>query len=245
MKKKQDQIAEAANIIIGIMLMIMGTLTLHSQGKSIHHLWESQLTEFVSKDGKVNYKSWKNERRVLDNYISVLAENFPKANWQKNDLLAYWINAYNALTVQLILDHYPLNSIKDIPKRWSLEVFTAGGETYSLNDIEHKILRKLDEKRIHFAINCASASCPNLYREAFKGAKLDYQLETVTRKFFQDPTKNRFEDDKVRLSKILLWFIQDFGFKKEKLAFISRYSPTALNTDVSIRYLPYDWTLNE
>jgi len=238
-------VGAAANIRIGIMLMVMGTLTLHAQGKSIHDLWESQLTEFVSKDGKVNYKAWKNERRVLDDYISVLAENSPKANWKKNDLLAYWINAYNALTVQLILDHYPLNSIKDIPKRWSLEVFTAGGETYSLNDIEHKILRKLDEKRIHFAINCASASCPNLYREAFKGAKLEYQLETVTRKFFQDPTKNRFEDDKVRLSKILLWFIQDFGFKKEKLAFISRYSPTPLNTDVSIRYLPYDWTLNE
>ena len=215
------------------------------QGKSRHDLWEAQLQKFVSTDGKVDYVAWGKERDLLDNYILSLSETPPKPLWHKNDLLAYWINAYNALTVQLILDHYPVKSIKDIPKRWSIPVFTTGEESYSLGDIEHKILRKLDEKRIHFAINCASASCPNLYRSAFRGAKLEYQLETVTRQFFQDRTKNQFESDRIRLSKILLWFIMDFGFKKEKLAFISKYSPIPIDSDISIRYLPYDWSLNE
>ena len=181
----------------------------------------------------------------MDNYIDILAENPPQENGSKNDLLAYWINAYNALTVQLILDHYPVESIKDISKPWETPLFTAGETDYTLGDIEHEILRKQDENRIHFAINCASASCPNLYRSAFKGAKLEYQLETVTRQFFHDPSKNIFESDKIQLSKILLWFIMDFGFKKEKLAFLSRYSPVPLDSNVRIRYLPYDWSLNE
>ena len=238
--------AGAAVKILGLFLLAAGlTQPLHAQGKSRHDLWESQLQKFVSKDGKVNYKAWGKDRKALDNYIAILAENPPTENSIKNDLLAYWINAYNALTVQLILDHYPIESIKDLSKPWSRTVFTAAGVSYSLGDIEHEILRKQDEKRIHFAINCASASCPKLYRSAFKGAQLEYQLETVTRAFFQDPSKNSFESDTIQLSKILLWFIKDFGFKKEKLAFLSRYSPVPLDSNVRIRYLPYDWSLNE
>jgi hypothetical protein len=235
----------AVNVFRFFLLAFLMAQPLAAQGKSRHDLWENQLQKFVSKDGKLNYKAWKQERSALDNYIDILAENPPQKNGSKNDLLAYWINAYNALTVQLILDHYPVESIKDISKPWETPLFTAGETDYTLGDIEHEILRKQDENRIHFAINCASASCPNLYRSAFKGAKLEYQLETVTRQFFHDPSKNIFESDKIQLSKILLWFIMDFGFKKEKLAFLSRYSPVPLDSNVRIRYLPYDWSLNE
>jgi len=237
--------AVAARTFALVLCTFLGTSSALGQGKSRHDLWENQLQRFVSPDGKVNYSAWVQDHEGLDNYIGLLAQNPPQAQWPKNDLLAFWINAYNALTVQLVLDHYPIESIKDIPSRWSIPLFTAGGETYSLNDIEHKILRKQNEKRIHFAINCASVSCPNLYRSAFKGAQLEYQLEAVTRAFFQNPSKNSFEANSIRLSKILLWFTFDFGFKKEKLAFIARYSPIPLDDKVSLRYLPYDWSLNE
>ena len=228
-----------------VLWALLGSFSLLAQSKSRHDLWESQLQKFVSTEGKVNYAAWQKERGLLDTYLQVLSETPPQPRWPKNDLLAYWINAYNALTVQLILDYYPVKSIKDIPKRWSIPVFATGGVSYTLGDIEHKILRKQDEKRIHFAINCASVSCPNLYRSAFKGAKLEYQLETVTRQFFHDKSKNQFESDRILLSKILLWFIVDFGFKKEKLEFLSRYSPIPIDSEVRIRYLPYDWSLNE
>lgn len=252
--------------LLGLWAFCMGTPLLHAQGKSRHALWESQLERFVSRDGKVNYAAWQKDREPLDAYIEQLAVAPPQPLWPKNDLLAYWINAYNALTVQLILDHYPVKSIKDIPSRWSIPVFTtrtpsptnnkdsdANGhkdedgleKTYSLGDIEHKILRKQGEKRIHFAINCASVSCPNLYRSAFTGSKLEYQLETVTRQFFHDQSKNQFEAETIKISKILLWFIMDFGLKKEKLRFLSRYSPIPLDANVRIRYQPYDWSLNE
>ena len=238
-------VGAAAKNCLTVGLFLLLVCSLQGQGKSRHDLWETQLQAFVSTDGRVNYPAWSKKRHLLDNYIQALSEATPQSNWQKNDILAYWINAYNALTVQLIIDHYPVKSIKDIPKRWSIPVFTIGEKSYSLGDIEHKILRKQNEKRIHFAINCASTSCPNLYRSAFKGSQLDYQLETVTRQFFRDTSKNKFESDRIRLSKILLWFIMDFGFKKEKLAFLSRYAPIPIHSDVSIRYLPYDWSLNE
>ena len=112
--------AGAAVKILGLFLLAAGLAQpLHAQGKSRHDLWESQLQKFVSKDGKVNYKAWGKDRKALDNYIAILAENPPTENSIKNDLLAYWINAYNALTVQLILDHYPIESIKDLSKPWS------------------------------------------------------------------------------------------------------------------------------
>ena len=142
------------------LLMLLFSLSVVAQ-KSIHNLWTAALQEHVDDDGNVNYKSWKEDSTYLDNYIQTLEDNPPAEVWSKNDSLAYFINAYNAVTVKLILDNYPLKSIKNLITPWRLKRFTLDGKKISLNDIEHEILRKMNEPRIHFAINCASASCQN------------------------------------------------------------------------------------
>ena len=143
------------------LFLFLFTVSLTAQ-KNIHHRWNSMLQTYVSDDGKVNYKDWMNDRDNLDAYIQTLASTPLLESDSKNAKLAYWINAYNALTVQLILKHYPLKSIKEIKQPWDTTCFNIGEKSYTLGDIEHKILRKMDEPRIHIAINCASASCPTL-----------------------------------------------------------------------------------
>ena len=225
------------------LFLFLFTVSLTAQ-KNIHHRWNSMLQTYVSDDGKVNYKDWMKDRDNLDAYIQTLASTPLLESDSKNAKLAYWINAYNALTVQLILKHYPLKSIKEIKQPWDTTCFSIGEKSYTLGDIEHKILRKMDEPRIHFAINCASASCPNLLNRAFQEKQLESQLVEVTESFLKDPTKNKINSDQLELSKIFLWFGKDFGSKAERLSFIEAYSGVRLDRP-KIDYLSYDWSLNE
>ena len=212
--------------------------------KNIHHRWNTQLQKYVSETGQVDYQSWQKDQAPLIAYLNTLAQFPPQEEDSKNQKLAYWINAYNALTVLLILENYPLNSIKDIQSPWDQNVFQIGDKNYSLGDIEHKILRKMDEPRIHFAINCASGSCPKLANRAYQEKQLEQQLAKATQDFLRDPTKNYLLKDRLELSKIFLWFGRDFGNKKELLEFISTYSGIKLDQP-KIDYKPYDWKLNE
>ena len=125
------------------LFLFLFTVSLTAQ-KNIHHRWNSMLQTYVSDDGKVNYKDWMNDRDNLDAYIRTLASTPLLESDSKNAKLAYWINAYNALTVQLILKHYPLKSIKEIKQPWDTTCFSIGEKSYTLGDIEHKILRKMD-----------------------------------------------------------------------------------------------------
>lgn len=229
--------------ILSTLLLFILCFPLHAQ-KNINHRWDSQLQQYVSETGQVNYKAWQADQAPLAAYINTLGQFPPREDASREHKLAYWINAYNALTVQLILKNYPVKSIKDISSPWDNKCFTAGGKTYSLGDIEHKILRKMNEPRIHFAINCASASCPKLLNRAFQEKQLEQQLETVTRDFINDTSKNKIQKNQLSLSKIFLWFGKDFGSKTERLTFIERYSETPLERP-KIDYLPYDWSLNE
>jgi hypothetical protein len=207
-------------------------------------LWEQQLAAYVSAEGIVNYAAWKKKSGLLSDYIQVLQENPPQSNWPKAELLAYWINAYNALTVQLILKHYPIKSIQDIRNPWKQEVFSIGKTTYTLDAIEHDILRKMEEPRIHFAINCASTSCPKLAQKPYSAIGLEAQLQKATKDFLCDPKRNKITTDSVYLSKIFLWFGADFGSKKERLEWISKQTGIDV-TKARIRYFSYDWSLNE
>ena len=141
-----------------------------------HEIWNGLVQKYASKDGKVNYKGFIQDSVLFNKYLTILKNNHPNdKNWNEAEQLAYWINAYNAYTVKLIIDNYPLKSIKDIKKGlpfinsvWDIKFIKIEGATYDLNNIEHSILRtKYNEPRIHFAINCASFSCPNLRPEAF------------------------------------------------------------------------------
>ena len=210
-----------------------------------HQKWHVLLQKHVSATGKVNYKGFKNDAKDLKTYLAELAANMPQKSWSKNDVLAYWINAYNAYTVQLILDHYPVKSIKDINDPWGKKWFTLGTKKYSLEAIEHEILRKMNEPRIHFAINCASFSCPNLSNEAFTAEKLEKQLEAAAKSFVNDATKNTIAADKIEISKIFDWFASDFKTKGSMIEFLNQYSAVKISKNVKVKYKDYNWSLNE
>ncbi len=211
-----------------------------------HKAWDVLLKEYVDKDGLVDYEGFLNSKTELADYINYLSENIPNEKWTIQEQLAYYINLYNALTVNLILENYPTSSIKDISKPWKKTAITLNGTNFSLGDIEHDILRKMDEPRIHFAINCASYSCPILLNEAFTVAKLEMQLEQVTKSFING-NKNEINPSNPKLSRIFKWYKKDFKIngKADVIAFVNQFSDVKINENASIEYLDYNWNLNK
>ena len=210
-----------------------------------HEKWTDLLQQYVDEVGNVDYKSWQKNTDAIEAYIKLLEENPPQDGWSKPEKLAYWINAYNACTVKLILDHYPLKSILLLVNPWRRDVIEIHGEHLDLNHIEHEILRKMDTPQIHFAINCASRSCPNLEQQAYETHTLYEQLNHATQKFLNDHSKNNLNKSQIKLSKIFKWFEEDFQYHGSVLDFINLYIETPLKSDHPIRYHRYDWTLNE
>ena len=230
--------------LVFFLTLCFSTLMLHAQ-KNIHELWTNELQRYVDKQGNVNYETWKKNPQKLVDYLKTLEENPPQEYWTKNDSLAYFINVYNAATVKLILDNYPLKSIRHLITPWRFKVFQLHDKKVSLNHIEHEILRKMNEPRIHFAINCASASCPKLLNKAFYSHTMGKQLKKATIEFINDPKRNQITKDKLYLSRIFQWFAKDFGTKKERLAFINKHAQQPIDTHAKVKFLNYDWQLNE
>jgi len=224
-----------------------GTQTqITTDGKTIDHKqWNDLLQKHVSSKGNVDYEGFQKDAATLQSYLNLLAKNLPEKSWSKNAVLAYWINAYNAYTVKLILDNYPIKSIKKIDSPWDATFFTLGNKKYSLGEIEHKILRKMNEPRIHFAINCASFSCPNLANEAYTETELEKQLETAAKSFVNDKTKNTITPDKIEISSIFDWFSADFKTKGTLIDFLNKYSTIKINNSAKVKYKDYNWNLNE
>jgi len=225
-----------------------------------HSVFDRLLRSYVDDSGFVNYGAWKSrDEETLRNYLKSLYK-VPADLLGRSEALAFWINAYNALTIQGILEFYPIQSIRDKVNRilgfniWDDYPMTVNGKAYSLNDIEHKILRKMGEPRIHFAIVCASVGCPKLHSQAYTGRNLDAQLEAQAIHFFAQ--QRNFRIDRARktvyLSSILDWFGEDFGgTDRAKLDFVSKYLSEAKDRDflrskgLKVKYLDYDWSLNE
>ena len=210
-----------------------------------HSLWTKILQEHVSDSGNVNYKSIKANKIELDHYLHQLSENSPKDTWSKNELLAYWINAYNAFTIKLILDNYPTNSIKDIKNPWDKKFIKINNKLVSLNYIEHDVLRKMNEPRIHFAIVCASYSCPKLLNKAYESSTLETQLTIAVKSFLTDTSKNKISKNEVQLSKIFKWFDKDFKKNGTLIDFLNNYSDETISMKAKINYKNYNWDLNE
>ncbi len=210
-----------------------------------HQSWNTLLSKHVSKDGTVNYKGFKQDRVAFKAYLNKLGKNMPTQDWSKKDKLAYWMNVYNAFTVKLIIDNYPIKSIKDIKNPWDLRFFKLGKKWYTLNDVEHRILRKMGDPRIHFGINCASFSCPPLLNKAFTAQNVDQQLEKLTTAFINDPKQNTITTTKIQLSKIFLWFSKDFKKAGSLIDFLNKYSKVAISKNAKRSFKSYDWTLNE
>jgi len=219
-----------------------------------HDSWNSLLQKHVDKEGWVDYDGFAGDQAELNAYLELLRQNHPtKEKWTSDERLAYWINAYNAFTVQLILNHAPINSIKDIAgsipfvnSPWDIRFISIEGNNYDLNNIEHNILRKeFMEPRIHFAINCASASCPLLLNEAFVAHKIEAQLETAAIAFVNDSNRNKISPDVIEISKIFSWFKGDFTKDSSLIDFLNKYSETKINEKAKIEHLDYDWSLNQ
>ncbi|MEJ2584173.1 MAG: DUF547 domain-containing protein [Robiginitalea sp.] len=211
-----------------------------------HKVWDQLLKKYVSPDGWVDYRGFDEDREALISYLEILGDHSPTALWGRETVLAYYINLYNAATVLLILEHYPLESIRDIPRPWGKKRIQIGDQRYSLGEIEHEILRKMGDPRIHFAINCASLSCPKLLAQAYAEETLESQLEEVARGFINDPSRNDFSGEKPRLSRIFKWYRKDFTTRKTSLIdFLNRYLPVPLPAKAQVSYLPYNWALNK
>jgi len=212
-----------------------------------HQIWNRLLKSNVNEIGVVNYQGFAKNQAQLESYLQLLSENTPDDTWSKQEAMAYWINAYNAFTVKLILRYYPIESIMKINhgKAWDLEFIELGGKSYTLNQIEHEILRPTyQDPRIHFAVNCASFSCPILLNEAFTAENLEKLLDQQARHFINNPDKNTITADKLELSKLFKWYAEDFTKDGSLIEFLNQYSTTPINSTAKVTYKEYDWSLN-
>lgn len=239
-----------------LLLFLMLPLFVRAGSPPSHAIWDGLLKKYVNTQGLVNYTGVKRDEGLLNQYLDLLSRTPPAPTWSVNETMAYWINAYNAFTVKLIPNHYPLKSIKDIGPAvqipfvntpWTEKFFTIGGKKMSLDNIEHGTLRKqFTDPRIHFALVCAARSCPRLRNEAYTPARLAGQLNEQGLYFLNDPAKNAVTPGRASLSKLFDWYSGDFEKNSRSVVYwVNRYSQTKINADTPVSYLDYDWRLNE
>ncbi len=230
----------------------------------LHSQWSTVLKKYQIADGKIRYELLKKDVATdkghpLSTYLADIQKVTQSQynGWAAPERMAFLINAYNAFTVKLIIDHYPVQSIKKIrgflKGPWGIEFFSLlDGSIKKLDPIEHDILRpQFKDYRVHAAVNCASLSCPRLHPEAFVGSKLNAQLETAFVQFLSDPTRNRFgvAEKKLYLSEIFKWFDEDFETAGGYLRVIESKGPAnakeVIQKGGKVEWLDYDWSLND
>jgi len=249
------------NIGIAVFLALVSCVS----GTIDHGLFTQVLQDHVEA-GRVEYAALGEDER-LDQYLAQLAAIDLETLTSANERMALWINAYNAYTLKLVADAYPIDSIHNLAtggmvigwliKRtaWDIRFAKVGGREYTLNEIEHDILRpEFQDARIHFAIVCAAVSCPLLRTEAYEPERLGEQLDEEGRRFLGDPSRNSFdlESRRARISKIFSWFEEDFGRRDaEVIRYLATFAPAAVAADMAasaddwrVGYQPYDWSLN-
>jgi hypothetical protein len=227
------------------------------------------------RSSQVNYKAFAQDRAALKSYLDSLSRVSETEfnGWTKAQRMAFLVNAYNGFTLELILQHYPVKSIKDIggtfDNRWKRKFFKLLGQDSYLDKIEHEILRKpgaYNEPRVHYGVNCASIGCPALREEAFVADRLTAQLEEQAVRFLSDRTRNRFANGKLEVSMIYKWFDEDWekGYTgvdgktpaiKSREEYFARYAKLLADSPadqaliasgkVPITHLDYDWSIND
>jgi hypothetical protein len=229
------------------LVLLIAAILVFTRLSAQNSLFNNLLQAHVTKDGIVDYASFNNKK--LNTYLSYLEKTTPKVFWSDNRQKAFWINAYNAYTIKIILENYPVKSIKDIKENgktvWKIPFAKVGGKTYTLDDIEHKILlKKLFDPRIHVGLNCAANSCPKLENVAFTERNIEATLENLMTAFINDMTSNKITKHNIQISSIFDWFQKDFTRSNTLIGYLNTYSKTKINSDSEISYLKYDWSLN-
>ena len=232
-----------------------GLQSIASSGTAVDNGLYGELLKKYVRDGKVDYAGFKTEEAKLDRYLKIL-ENVDPGILSRNEQFAFYINAYNAWTIKLILSGYPgVTSIKDLgsllKSPWKKKIVRIDGKVITLDHVEHEILRpRYKDPRVHFAINCAAKSCPPLRPEPFNGNILDRQLDDSTRSFINNPQSYRLDDSELYVSRIFKWFSEDFN--EDIFGFFLKYATGNLKKELKskserivVKYLGYDWSLNE
>lgn len=219
--------------------------------------YQNRISKYISvREGLVDYKQLKIHSRGISNFLETSSNVQKKEyeNWNKDQQLAFLINLYNVSTIKLILDNYPIKSIKDIESPWDKEFIDYLGSKISLNTLEHQIIRKeFDDPRIHFALVCAAKGCPVLLTEPFIASKLESQLEEAKKMFFSTRFKNYLEisSNTLYLSPLFKWYGEDFenksgSVKKYVIPNLTDKKLTSSQIEnLKITYTDYDWTLND
>ena len=227
-----------------IFVFLLWSIGQTSEAQHDYKTWDVFLKKYVSATGDVDYKSIKANKKELDAITKIFSATSVLPSWSKSDQLAFWINAYNAFTIDLIINNYPLKSIQGLDggKPWDVKRINIGGKKYSLNNIENDIIRpQFKDARIHFAVNCAAKSCPPILNGAFFGKTIDTQLDEATKKFINNKKYQTITSSNITLSKIFDWYGADFG---DIVTFINKYSNVKVNKSATIAYKDYDWALN-
>lgn len=219
------------------------------------HLRLSATLSARVREGRVDYAGLKKDSSDLDAWLDAASKaDEADFKWRPRDeRLAFLINLYNAATLRLILDHYPIASIRKIGpvwdpnKAWKLPVVKVFGRTVTLNTVEHEMIRPtFKEPRVHFALVCAAKGCPPLRSEAYDGARLNAQLDDQARLFLSQKAKNDAGrgGETAYLSPIFKWYMEDFGgSRKSVLAFVKKWLP--VEDSWTVDWTEYDWSLNE
>ena len=246
-----DTIVKAEEII-DITPEIVTPIIVKEEGNTIetieqfdHTIFNILLKQNVSETGETNYRGFINNNATFKSYLTALSQNLPQEYWTKEDKLAYWMNTYNAFTIKLIIDNYPTKSIKNIKNAWDSRFFKLGKKWYNLSEIEHKILRKMNDPRIHFGINCASFSCPPLHNKAFTANNVNTELDKLSHQFINDKSRNTISENNIQLSKIFQWYAKDFKTDGSLIDYLNKYSDITINNNAKKSFKKYDWNLNE
>ena len=240
------------HIIWSLILALVLPLTVGAADVD-HRIYAELLDKYVV-NHRVNYTGFQKEEARLDQYLNQLSAVDP-AQLTRSQAMAFYINAYNAFTIKLILTKFPdINSIKELggffSSPWSKEFVPLNGRMVTLDYIEHEVLRpQYKDARVHFAVNCASKGCPPLRNSPYTGMDLERQLEEQTIAFINDPARTYVKDGTLYVSKIFDWFGEDFN--DNPAAFVRRYAQGDLKqaldqagANISVSYLYYDWSLN-
>jgi hypothetical protein len=252
MNKRHPSILFISSMVL--VLVIFGSIGQPRAATPDHGIWAELLNKHVTPGG-VDYTGFKADEDRLDQYLKILEDTDSK-RLSRSEQFAFYINAYNAWTIKLILSRYPdVQSIKDLgsifKSPWEKKFVRIDGKITTLDDIEHHILRpRFKDPRVHFAINCSAASCPPLRSEPYRGDTLEQQLDDSTRSFVNNRKNYRFEGSTLHVSRIFEWFSEDFN--DDVIQFYLTYAEgdlkrqlMARKDSLKVKFLHYDWSLNK